>query len=328
MRQGGRGWEPLSDHSGCLFKISKDGQKFEVFATGIRAPNGIGVGPNDEVSNGDNEGTWVPADYIHISKKGGFIEVPDLAHKETPPTAHGTHICWIPKDMCNSNGGQVWVTSDKWGPLKGQMLYLSYGQSALYNVIQERVGDVPQGGIVRFPLQFASGLSRARFNPIDGQLYVSGLRGWQTNAQRDGAIQRVRYTGGTVTMQSGIHFTDKGIRIDFTNALDATSAAEAANYSVLQYNYRWTSAYGSDKYKVSNANQKGTEPLPITAVTLSADKKSVLLEIAGLQPVMQIEVKMNIKSAAGPPVPDRIAATINVVAPDATPGKTYISVKQ
>ena len=328
VRQGGRGWEPLSDHSGCLFKISKDGQKFEIFATGLRAPNGIGVGPNDEVSNGDNEGTWVPADYIHISKKGDFVEVPDLAHRDTPPPAHGTHVCWIPKDMCNSNGAQVWVTSDKWGPLKGQMLYLSYGQSALYNVIQERVGDVPQGGIVRFPLQFASGLSRARFNPIDGQLYVSGLRGWQTNAQRDGAIQRVRYTGGTVTMPNGIHFTDKGIRIDFTNALDATTAAEAANYSAQQYNYRWTSAYGSKVWKVSDPNQNGTDPLSISAVTLSPDKKSVLLEIAGLKPVMQIEVKMNIKSAAGTPVPDRIAATINVVAPDAAPGKTYISVKK
>jgi hypothetical protein len=230
--------------------------------------------------------------------------------------------------MCNSNGAQVWVTSDKWGPLKGQMLYLSYGKSALFNVIQERVGDVPQGGVVRFPLQFASGLSRARFNPTDGQLYVSGLRGWQTNAQRDGAIHRVRYTGGTLAMQSGIHFTDKGIRIDFTEALDPTTAADAANYSVQQYNYRWTSAYGSKVWKVSEPNQNGTDPLPISAVTLSPDKKSVLLEIAGLKPVMQIEVKMNIKSTSGTPVPDRVAATINVVAPDSTPGKTYISVKK
>lgn len=328
VKQGGRGWEPLSDHSGCIFKISKDGQKFEIFATGVRAPNGIGMGPNDEVSNGDNEGTWVPADYIHISKQGDFIEVPDLAHKPTPPTAPGAHICWIPKDMCNSNGGQVWVTSDKWGPLKGQMLYLSYGQSSLFSVLQERVGEIPQGGVVRFPLTFASGLSRARFNPVDGQLYVSGLKGWQTNAARDGAIQRVRYTGGTLTMQNSIHFTDKGIRIDFTSPLDSTTAAEAANYSVIQYNYLWSSNYGSDKYKVSAANQKGTEPLPVTAVTLSPDKKSVFLEIAGLKPVMQIEVKMNIKTAAGTPVPERIAATINTVAPDSTPGKTYLSIKK
>ena len=328
VNPGGRGWGPLSDHNGCLFKISKDGQKFEVFATGLRAPNGIGVGPNDEVSNGDNEGTWVPADYIHISKKGDFIEVPDLAHHDTPPTAHGVHVCWIPKDMDNSNGAQVWVTSDKWGPLKGQMLYLSYGQSSLFNVLQERVGEVPQGGVVRFPLQFATGISRARFSPADGQLYVSGLRGWQTNGTLDGAIQRVRYTGQPLTMQHGLHFTDKGIRIEFTAALDATTAAEAANYSVQQYNYRWTSAYGSDKYKVSAPDQKGTDPLPVTAVTLSPDKKSVFLEIPGLQPVMQIEIKMNIKSAAGQPVPDRIAATINVVAPDAKPGRTYISVKK
>lgn len=327
VNQGGRGFGPLSDHSGCLFKISKDGQKFEIFATGIRAPNGIGVGPNDEVSNGDNEGTWVPADYIHISKKGDFVTVPDLAHRATPPTTYAPHLCWLPKDMDNSNGAQVWVTSDKWGPLKGQMLYLSYGQSSLFNVLQERVGDVPQGGVVKFPLKFTTGISRGRFHPVDGQLYVSGLKGWQTNGVRDGAIHRVRYTGQPLTMQNGLHFTDKGIRIEFTAPLDAASAGDVANYSVQQYNYRWTVNYGSEKYKVSN-DQKGTDPVTVTAVTVAPDKKSVFLAIEGLKPVMQIEVKMNIKSADGQPVPDRLAGTINVVAPDAQPGKTYISVKK
>ena len=36
---------------------------------------------------------------------------------------------------------------------------------------------------------------RARFNAADGQLYVCGLKGWQTRATKDGIFQRVRYTG-------------------------------------------------------------------------------------------------------------------------------------
>ena len=328
VNPGGRGWGPLSDHNGCMLKVSKDGTKLEVFATGIRAPNGMGVGPNDEISNGDNQGTWVPVDYIHYSKQGDFIEVPDLAHKEPVPTAYGQHLCWIPYDMDNSNGAQVWVTSDKWGPLKGQMLYLSYGKSSLFNVLQEKVGDVFQGGVVRFPLNFSTGICRARFSPLDGQLYVGGLKGWQTNGAKDGAIQRVRYTGKPLTMQNALHITDKGLTVGFTSPVDATSAGDAANYSVEQYNYRWTSAYGSKEYKVSNPQQEGHDKLEVKAVTVSSDKKSVFLEVPGLQPVMQMKIKMNIKTADGTPVPDTIANTINVVAPGDKPGVTYTSVKK
>ena len=44
--------------------------------------------------------------------------------------------------MDNSSGGQVWVTSDKWGPLKGQLLHLSYGRVSLFHDAQEKVsGD-------------------------------------------------------------------------------------------------------------------------------------------------------------------------------------------
>ena len=327
VNPGGRGWGPLSDHNGCLFKVSKYGDKFEIIATGVRAPNGIGVGPNDELTSGDNQGTWVPVDYIHYSKPGEFVGVVDLAHKDPPPTSYPPHLCWVPYDWDNSNGSQVWVTSDKWGPLKGQLLYLSYGKSSLFEVLQERVGDVPQGGVVKFPLKFSTGIMRARFNPTDGQLYVAGLKGWQTDGAKDGAIHRVRYTGKPLTMQNGLHITDQGVRLDFTAPLDAATAGDAANYAIEQFNYRWTHDYGSAEYKVSNPEEKGHDKLEVKAATLSADKKSVFLQVDGLQPVMQMKIKMNIKAADGSAVPAEVGNTINVVAPADKPGVTYTSAR-
>ena len=315
VNPGGRGWGPLSNHHGSIFKVSPDGKKFEVHATGIRAPNGMGVGPNDEISNGDNQGTWVPVDYIHFSKPGEFIEVPDLSHQNTPPTKYSPHLCWVPYDMDNSNGGQIWVPANKgkWGPFEGRMLYLSYGKSSLFAVLQERVGDIPQGGVVKFPLKFATGLMRARFSPIDGQLYVAGLKGWQTNGVKDGAIQRVRYTGKSVTMQESLHVSTQGITIGFTGALDKKTASDLQNWSIEQYNYLWSSNYGSAEYKVSKPDQKGTEPVAIKSVKLSDDGKSVFLEVPGLVPVMQMRIKMNVKAVDGTRVPDDIGSTINVV---------------
>src|SRR5688500_10771925 len=100
----------------------------------------------------------------------------------------------------NSSGSQAWVSSDRWGPLKGQLLHTSYGRGTLLLVLQDEAPGVKQGGIVQFPLKFDSGIMRARFHPIDGQLYVAGLKGWQTGGTRDGCLQRVRYTGGKLLL--------------------------------------------------------------------------------------------------------------------------------
>jgi hypothetical protein len=314
VNPGGGGWGPLGNHNGCILKVSKDGQKLEVFATGVRAPNGMGVGPKGEVTCGDNQGTWVPACYVHLVKKQGeFIGVTDLAHRPEVPTDYTRHVAFLPMDVDNSGGGQVWVTSDKWGPLKGKLLHLSYGQATLHQMLMEEVDGQIQGGAVRFPTKFETGVMRGRFNELDGQLYLSGLRGWQTKGSKDAAFYRVRYTGVSVTMQDSLRVTNKGIHIGFTAPLDEETAGDVDNYSIEQYNYRWTKAYGSPDFKVSDPEEKGRDPVEIQAVKLSADKKSVFLEVADLQPVMQMRIKMNIKGADGTELPKEIANTINVV---------------
>src|SRR5207248_5109 len=104
-------------------------------------------------------------------------------------------IVWLPKHVDRSAGSQVWVPDDRFGPLKGQLLHTSYGHCALYTVLMDRKAEPWQGAVWKFPLAFSSGVMRARFNPKDGQLYLCGLRGWDTNAVKDGQFCRVRYAG-------------------------------------------------------------------------------------------------------------------------------------
>jgi mono/diheme cytochrome c family protein len=314
VKGGGRGWDPIAEHNGTIMRVSKDGSKFDVFATGVRAPNGLGMGPGDILTTGDNEGTWVPMCYLHIVKEGAFTSVPDLAHREQMPKAFEPHVCFFPKSVDNSSGGQVWVTSDKWGPMKGRLLHLSYGQASLYEVMTQEVNGVVQGGVTKVPLKFATGLMRGRFSERDGQLYLAGQRGWQTSGTEEGAVQRVRYVGGPSYAPKGLRVTDRGIHIDFQEPLDPESAADADNYSIEQYNYRWTSNYGSKDYRPSNPDELGHDVVDITGVALSSDRKSVFLAAAGLQPVMQSEITMRIKSASGQAVPEKIWHTINAVA--------------
>jgi hypothetical protein len=255
----------------------------------------------------------------------------------------------MPKRVDNSSGGQVWAPDDeRWGPWRGQLLHLSYGTCSLLGVLKEEVAGphvpssrdfqpatVMQGGVTRFPVNFQSGIMRARFNPQDGQLYVAGLRGWQTTAVKNGCFQRVRYQSAVpVRMPIGLHVTKRGVRLDFACELDAASAGDTQNWSVEVWNYIWSNAYGSPEISTISATsdapaergrdgemeytpgqmaQKKHDPLTVKSATVSADKKSVFLEIPEIKPVMQMEIKFGIRSADGGEIRSEVINTIHAL---------------
>ena len=286
--------------------MSKDGSKLETFANGLRAPNGMGMGPNDEISVSDNEGNWVPASHFSIIKPGGFYGHVNNAFKTPKPTTYDNPVCWLPKNIDNSSGGQVWVTSQKWGPFAGDMLHLSYGHCALFKVLLDKVDGEYQGGVVKFPLKFDSGIMRGRFNERDGQLYVAGLNVWQSDGARKGAVHRVRYTGQSVNMPTKLRATKQGVELTFTSPLDEASVADVGNWAVEQWNYQWTSGYGSPEFSVADPSKKGHDKVEVKSVKLLADKKTVLLEIPSIQPVMQMKISANVKAADGTPVKQEV----------------------
>ncbi|MEO6035568.1 MAG: DUF6797 domain-containing protein, partial [Verrucomicrobiota bacterium] len=210
----GAPWEPevTSPHQGCLLKVSKDGSKLEVVATGFRAPNGMTIGPRDEITVSDNQGHWMPSSKLNWIEQGGFYGMTPSAQRSLTlqrggtnfmanpsdpkarvefkfkgweaaspiPTGYGQPMAWLPQNMDNSSGGQVWAPGKKWGPLSDHLLFMSYGKCTLFEVMPEVVDGTRQASMVQLPLKFNSGLMRGRVNPRDGQVYLSGLRGWQT----------------------------------------------------------------------------------------------------------------------------------------------------
>jgi hypothetical protein len=337
VRKGGRGFDEICDHHGALLRISPDGKKTETVATGFRAPNGIGISPNGQITTGDNEGTWTPMCRLNWVKPGGFYGVVDLAHRATPPTDYDRPLCWFPKEVDNSSGGQVWVTSDKFGPWKDRLLHLSYGTCSLYGVLPQEVAfngqPQMQGGVTRFNVDFASGAMRARFNPKDGQLYVTGLRGWQTTATQNGCFQRVRYTGAATRMPIALAATKKGIKVDFTCELEAQAAGDAGNWNLEIWNYVWSSAYGSPdtstletkvaatelgndgklQFSKAQMSERKHDAMAVRSATLSADRRSVFLEITDLRPAMQMQLKYELKSADGAELRGQVIHTVHAL---------------
>lgn len=317
VRNGGHGFEQIMAHHGTLLRVSPDGKILDAVATGFRAPNGIGVGPRGELTSGDNEGTWTPACRLNWIKPGGFYGVVDLAHRDPPPSDYDRPLCWFPKRVDNSSGAQVWVPDDdRWGPWRGQLLHLSYGRGLLYGVLKEEVVGTMQGGVAAFPLKFQSGAMRARFHPRDGQLWVTGLRGWQTDGLRNGCLQRVRYTGAPLQMPAALHARKNGLEIRFHSTLETQSAADPENWHIEAWNYLWSSGYGSGEFStspdpVSGKPRKGRDTFTVESVTVGTDDRTVFLEIPGLRPVMQMSIRYQLKHPDGSDFKGEIANTIH-----------------
>jgi hypothetical protein len=311
--RGGPDFDLWSIHNGGFFRLSPDGKQLDVIARGLRAPNGIGIGPNGEMTTGDNQGSWVPVCPLNRIRPGGFVGIPDGVPGEVKPTKRDPPIIWIPMDVDNSSGCQVWVPDERWGPFAGRMLHLSYGKSSLFSVMTQEVGDVMQGALTKFPLSFATGIMRARFNPLDGQLYVCGLRGWQTNGARDGAFQRVRYVGKPVVMAMGYAVTKDGIDLTFSQPLDKAETENVENWALQQFNVLWSAKYGSPEISVADPTKHARDPVTVSKATLKADGKTVSLTIPGIKPVNCLVIRPRIATADGVAITAMINATINVV---------------
>jgi hypothetical protein len=225
-------------HEGVC-RVSKDGNTHTAIATGFRNPIGLGVGPDGMVTAAPQEGEWTPSSALIAVKEGGYYGFGGPKKTDARPLGYDNPLCWMPRSQDNSSGGQVWVTSDKWGLPRGQMLHLSYGYCAALVAMHETIEDehgvkVTQGGTVKLPLFFESGVCRGRFRESDGQLYVCGLMGWQTAAAKDGCLQRVRYTGKPVNLPIALHVKPKGIELTFSEPLDPETAGDADNYFIEQ----------------------------------------------------------------------------------------------
>ncbi len=326
VRGGGRGFDRILPNHGTIMKITPDGSKLEVIATGLRAPGGLGVGPNGEITSGENEGTNQPC--CKINYMNG--DVPKFfgteASRQFLTDAEYTEpICYLPMAVDNSGGSQVWVPEGSdFGIPAGTMLHLSYGQSCIYEVLTIPRGDGLQGGVVKLPITLQSSAMRARFQD-DGSLYVLGFRGWQTNAATEVAFQRVRHNPGvTVPVPTKLAYTDSGIRLTFPVKLDQELAEDVSSYSAERWNYVRGPQYGSGEFSVDHPDLEAEklalekeskdhhvhDTVEIESAQLLPDGKTVEIGLAGMKPAMTLEVTYDLEDSEGEVIQGQFDGTV------------------
>ncbi|MEX2214505.1 MAG: ThuA domain-containing protein [Phycisphaeraceae bacterium] len=302
-----------------VHRITKDGKINETLATGFRNPNGMSVGPDGTITVAPQEGDWTPASMIcqvAPGKVGNYFGYGGPRVTADRPLGYIAPLVYLPRLIDNSSGSQVWVTSDRWGPLKGQLLNLSFGRSSMQIILRDEVDGIAQGAVVPLPLRFLSGVMRGQFHPKDGQLYVVGMNGWVTNAARDGCFQRVRYTGKLPMLPLTFRAVTGGVRITFSQQLDKELAEDVESYAAEQWNYRYTGSYGSKDYSAADPNVEGHDEVRVRSAKLEADGRTVSIGLGNLQPVHQFRLRYDLETVSSESLRGEIVGTIHRIAKD------------
>ncbi len=297
-KSGRHALKAIVPHHGTLLRVSKDGSKTEILATGFRAANGVCLNPDGSFVVTDQEGFWNPKNRINwvtLDPSGkpnfygnmfGYTDVTDSSDSAMVPP-----LCWITNEFDRSPAELLWVKSPKWGALNGSLLNLSYGTGKVFLVPHEKSGSNMQGGMIQLPIPaFPTGVMRGRFHPSDGQLYLCGMFAWAGSATQPGGLYRLRATNEPAYLPIGLHATKTGLKLTFTDPLDPTKL-DPKQMRIKTWSLKRTANYGSKHYD--------EKTLPVQGATLSGDRQTLTLQVADLQPTWGMEIKYTLRFADG-----------------------------
>jgi mono/diheme cytochrome c family protein len=294
-----------------VLEISADGRSIRPFATGLREPNIGGHPRTGALASSDQQGNFVPATPVYLIRKGAYYNVTPTAHgadttRPVPP------VVWIPHEVDASGAGEVWVTDRRLGLGNDALVHLSYARPGPFRVYMDSTRSRVQGAIVALPGTYATPTLKGRVNTHDGTLYLAGFQIWQSNAKDVSSLVRLRKTDRPSTIPAAVHAGQQGILLQFATPLDPATARDAKRYTLESWHYKRTSAYGSGHYKRdASAGHDPSSGVP----RLSADGRAVLLIVPQMQPVEQMQLDYDLKTAAGAPMKSSVYLTVQSVDP-------------
>ncbi len=273
---GGAPAQPQAPDRGSLVRIDPATGDAQLYARGLRTPNGIGYGVDGEMFIADNQGNWLPASKIVHVQQGafyGFREVrleDDRMRPETPP------VVWLPQDeIGNSPTNPVSLDT---GPYAGQMMHGDVTHGGLKRVFVEKIDDAYQGCVFRFVQGLEAGVNRTTWGP-HGALYVGGVGNpgnWSQAGKLHYGFQKLVPTNAIAFEMLAIRMQSNGVEIEFTRPLRPGAGLRAEDYLVRQWRYVSTADYGGPKID--------DQALTVRSVNVSPDRRRAFLEIEGMKP--------------------------------------------
>ena len=163
----------LVPHHGTLLRVSADGSRTDIVATGFRAANGVCVNGDGTFFVTDQEGNWTPKNRINLVKAGGFYgnmlgyyDVHDTGGLRDGAADGLDHQRQRPQPGRVGVGSRNGVGRARRFVAQPQLRHRKNVRRA-----DEEVAGIRQGAVCELPMPaFATGIMRGRF-AADGALY-------------------------------------------------------------------------------------------------------------------------------------------------------------
>lgn len=274
INPGGKSTIPQNKDRGKAIKIGLDGN-YSVVASGLRTPNGIGIGVDNEIFIADNQGDWLPScKILHLSNEAFFgsysvdlLKIGNLAEK--PP------VVWLPQGEIGNSASQPALLND--GIYKGQMIHGDVTHGGLKRVFVEKVGGEYQGIVFPFMQGFQAGVNRICWGP-DGALYVGGVGSngnWSQTGKKWYGLEKIKYNEKITFEILAVRAKANGMEIEFTEPLASNTGNNTKDYEFTQWKYVPTMQYGGPKINPTF--------LEILSLSISKDRKKVFVELDGMK---------------------------------------------
>ncbi len=303
-KSGRHALDSVVPHHGTLLRISADGSRTDILATGFRAANGVCLNDDGTYFVTDQEGFWTPKNRINRVKVGGFYGnmFGYTSVTDTADSAMEQPMVWITNNKDRSPAELVWVPKNAWGSLGGSLLNLSYGTGRAFIVPHEEFAGQWQGAVCELPMPaFATGIMRGRF-AADGALYTCGMFAWAGNATAPGGFHRIRRSGKAAHLPIAIHAHADGLALTFSEPLDAAAVAESTRFQFKAWHLERSEKYGS-----KHIDEKASK---VTRTSL-LDPSTVLVELENFGPTQCYELTYDLRDAMGAVFTGNVHGTIH-----------------
>lgn len=272
IEAGGASSSPQIQDRGKVVKIAKADGATSFLASGLRTPNGIGIGFRGGIFVADNQGDWIPASKIVHVREGAWFGSRSVDPLGTADSVETPPVVWLPQDEIGNSPSQITYFKD--GVFKEQMLHGEVTHGGLKRVFVEEVQRQYQGAVFRFTQGIEAGVNRVCWGP-DGGLYVGGI-GSTGNWGHEGGLyyglQRLEYQSGQSTFEmKAIRTKKNGFEIELTEPLQNGKGWDIEDYQVKRWWYKPTENYGGPKMD--------EKELTIKSVTVAQNRRHIFLEL-------------------------------------------------
>lgn len=300
-----KNFNPKGQNEGYVVSIDKATGSQSILARGIRMPNGLAASSAGDLFYADNQGEYRPSSAIfHVVKGRHYgMAAPDgrdgnLGGAMTrmlplPPADSifppAVHVPYRPGSASLTNLFHL-----EQGAFAGQFLAGDNAYGAVHRIQMEKVGGEYQGACFTFSGVLEAGIQSFTRGP-DGTIYGGALglgnNGWSWLGRLDG-LMKWKPDGSPLNSMVSVHSHREGFDIRFDGPLGAM-AANPDLWWIASYRYQPTSAYGGPRLDMKK--------LRVTRIRTSADRATVSLTVAGLEPgrVYRIALSPDLKTAVG-----------------------------